>query len=64
VAGKMRALASDSFEAEVALRKMGKFVELIMYDDDGHAFLMLENVLDSELHCMTFLAKYLESGIS
>ena len=30
------------------LANMGKAVELIVYEDEGHAFLKLENVLDSE----------------
>jgi dipeptidyl aminopeptidase/acylaminoacyl peptidase len=40
---------------------MGKEVELFIYEDEGHIFLKMENILDSEIHRMDFLAKYLES---
>jgi dipeptidyl aminopeptidase/acylaminoacyl peptidase len=35
-------------------------VELVVYEDEGHAFLKLENVLDSEQRRVEFLANYLE----
>ena len=54
-----RCPVSDSIEAEAALRQMGKEVDLIIYEDEGHAFLKRENILDSELRRMEFLAKYL-----
>ena len=52
---------SDSIEAQKILLQMGKAVDLIIYEDEGHIFLKLENILDSELRRMTFLAKYLEA---
>jgi dipeptidyl aminopeptidase/acylaminoacyl peptidase len=55
-----RCPVSDSIEAQAALVQMGKEVELVIYEDEGHAFLKLENILDSELRRMAFLAKYLE----
>jgi dipeptidyl aminopeptidase/acylaminoacyl peptidase len=62
IAGRLdqRCPVSDSLEAHDALRDMGKAVEMIVYEDEGHAFLKLENVLDSEQRRVTFLAKYLE----
>ena len=56
-----RCPVSDSLEAETALQKMGKEVELIMYEDEGHAFLKMENLLDSEIRRLAFLAKHLEA---
>ncbi len=52
---------SDSIAAQIELKKMGKEVELVIYEDEGHAFLKMENILDSELRRMEFLAKYLEA---
>jgi dipeptidyl aminopeptidase/acylaminoacyl peptidase len=51
---------SDSIQAEKDLKGMGKAVELIIYEDEGHAFLKKENVLDAELRRLEFLRKYLE----
>jgi dipeptidyl aminopeptidase/acylaminoacyl peptidase len=55
-----RCPVSDSIEAHGVLQTMGKSVELVIYEDEGHAFLKLENVLDSEHRRVEFLAKYLE----
>jgi len=55
-----RCPVSDSIEAKATLQRMGREVELIIYEDEGHAFLKMENILDSELRRMAFLAKYLE----
>ncbi|HEX7619856.1 MAG TPA: S9 family peptidase [Anaerolineales bacterium] len=62
IAGRLdqRCPVSDSIEAHEALQDMGKSVELVIYEDEGHTFLKLENVLDSELRRVAFLAKYLE----
>ncbi len=62
IAGRLdqRCPVSDSVEAHKALQSLGKSVELVVYEDEGHAFLKLENVLDSELRRVAFLAKYLE----
>jgi dipeptidyl aminopeptidase/acylaminoacyl peptidase len=49
-------------EAFDALHRMEKTVELVVYEDEGHAFLKLENVLDSEHRRVAFLAKYLEKN--
>jgi dipeptidyl aminopeptidase/acylaminoacyl peptidase len=62
IAGRMdqRCPVSDSIEAHELLQAMGKEVELVVYEDEGHAFLKLENVLDSEKRRVEFLSKYLE----
>jgi dipeptidyl aminopeptidase/acylaminoacyl peptidase len=64
IAGRLdqRCPVSDSIEAHEALQKLGKEVELVVYEDEGHAFLKLENVLDSEQRRVAFLAKYIEKS--
>jgi hypothetical protein len=39
--------------------ELGKDVELILYEDEGIAFLKIENIIDSELKRVEFLAKSL-----
>jgi dipeptidyl aminopeptidase/acylaminoacyl peptidase len=56
-----RCPVSDSVEAQLALQHMGKEVDLVIYEDEGHIFLKMENILDSELRRISFLAKYLEA---
>jgi dipeptidyl aminopeptidase/acylaminoacyl peptidase len=62
IAGRQdqRCPVSDSIEAHATLLNSGKRVELIVYEDEGHSFLKLENVLDSEQRRVAFLARYLE----
>jgi dipeptidyl aminopeptidase/acylaminoacyl peptidase len=62
IAGRLdqRCPVSDSIEAHEELLKLGKEVELVVYEDEGHTFLKLENVLDSEQRRVAFLAKYIE----
>jgi dipeptidyl aminopeptidase/acylaminoacyl peptidase len=55
-----RCPASESLAAERALRALGKEVELILYPDEGHTFLKIENVIDHELRRVEFLARLLE----
>lgn len=55
-----RCPASDSIEARDKLVKLGKEVELLLYEGEGHSFLKIENVIDSEVKRMEFLAKVLE----
>jgi dipeptidyl aminopeptidase/acylaminoacyl peptidase len=55
-----RCPAEDALEARDRLLALGKPVELEMYPDEGHAFLKLENLLDSELRRVDFLARALE----
>ena len=55
-----RCPASDSIDARDKLVELEKEVELLLYEDEGHAFLDVENVIDSEVKRMEFLAKVLE----
>ncbi|MBN2549850.1 MAG: S9 family peptidase [Anaerolineales bacterium] len=55
-----RCPASESLAAQEALQALGKPVDLILYPDEGHAFLKIENVIDSELRRLAFLAQVLE----
>ncbi len=55
-----RCPASDSIDARDKLVELGKEVELLLYKDEGHAFLDVENVIDAEVKRMEFLAKALE----
>jgi dipeptidyl aminopeptidase/acylaminoacyl peptidase len=57
-----RCPASDSLDARDKLVELGKEVELILYEEEGHSFLKLENVIDSEVRRVEFLAKVLEAG--
>ncbi len=56
-----RCPASDSIDARDKLVELGKDVELLLYEDEGHAFLKIENIIDSELKRVEFLAKALDS---
>jgi dipeptidyl aminopeptidase/acylaminoacyl peptidase len=55
-----RCPASDSLEAEKKMIELGKEVELLLYPDEGHAFLNVENVIDAEVKRVEFIAKALE----
>ncbi len=55
-----RCPASDSIDARDKLIELGKEVELLIYKDEGHTFLNIENVIDAEEKCVEFLAKVLE----
>ena len=56
----LRCPASDSIDARDKLVELGKDVELLLYEDEGHSFLKIENVIDSEVKRVEFLAKVLE----
>jgi dipeptidyl aminopeptidase/acylaminoacyl peptidase len=56
-----RCPASDSIQAHDRLIELGKEVELLLYEDEGHAFLKIENIIDSELRRVEFLAKVLDN---
>ncbi len=55
-----RCPASDSIDARDKLVELGKEIELLIYKDEGHTFLEIENVIDAEEKCVEFLAKVLE----
>jgi len=50
-----RCPATESTAARDRLQELGKQVELILYTDEGHGFLKLENVIDHEMRRLTFL---------
>jgi dipeptidyl aminopeptidase/acylaminoacyl peptidase len=56
-----RCPAVDSLDTRDKLVTLGKDVELLLYEDEGHAFLKIENMIDSEVKRVEFLAKVLES---
>jgi dipeptidyl aminopeptidase/acylaminoacyl peptidase len=55
-----RCPASDSIDAEKRMIELGKEVELLLYPDEGHTFLNIENVIDAEVKRVEFIAKVLE----
>lgn len=55
-----RCPVEDSLETYEKLKVQGKEVDFRLYRNEGHAFLNMENLVDSELHRVAFLAKYLE----
>ena len=56
----IRCPASESRTAYEKLNELGKVCEYILYPDEGHAFLQIENVVRSKLQQVHFLARYLE----
>ena len=56
-----RCPASESIDARDKLVELGKEVELLLYKDEGHSFLDTENIIDSEVRRVEFLAKVLEN---
>lgn len=55
-----RCPASDSILARDKLLELGCQVDFKMYENEGHRFLKIENVLDSEVRRVAFLARLLE----
>jgi dipeptidyl aminopeptidase/acylaminoacyl peptidase len=55
-----RCPASDSIDARDKLLELGKEVDLLLYKDEGHTFLNIENVIDAETKRIQFLKKILE----
>jgi dipeptidyl aminopeptidase/acylaminoacyl peptidase len=58
-----RCPASESIQARDLLQALGKEVDLVLYPDEGHVFLDVENVVDSELRRVEFLARALEENL-
>jgi dipeptidyl aminopeptidase/acylaminoacyl peptidase len=54
-----RCPASDSLNTRDKLVELGKDVELLLYEEEGHAFLKIENVLDAEAKRVDFLRRVL-----
>ncbi len=57
-----RCPASDSMDARDKLAELGKEVELLLYEGEGHAFYKIENIVDAEVRRVEFLEKVLERG--
>jgi dipeptidyl aminopeptidase/acylaminoacyl peptidase len=57
-----RCPASESIDAHEKLQGLGKQSELLLYEDEGHHFLKIENVIDAEVKRVEFLEKVLERG--
>ncbi len=56
-----RCPASESLAARDALLALDKPVELLLYPDEGHTFLKIENIIDHELRRVAFLAEALNA---
>ena len=52
---------SESIEAHEKLKSLGIQSELLLYKGEGHGFMKIENVVDSDCKCVQFLAKTLEN---
>ena len=61
-ANDTRCPASESIAAQSKLKSLGKQVEFILYPDEGHEFLKIENIVDQELRRITFLSSILEQS--
>jgi dipeptidyl aminopeptidase/acylaminoacyl peptidase len=57
-----RCPASESVQSHDALLALGKECELVLYDDEGHNFLKVENLMDAEKRRVGFLARVLEGN--
>jgi len=55
-----RCPVEDSKETYEKLKSLGKEVDFVLYRDEGHAFLKMENLVDSETRRIAFLARLLE----
>lgn len=55
-----RCPASNTIETRDKLVELGKDVEFLLYEDEGHAFLKIENIIGSETRRVEFLARSLE----
>lgn len=56
-----RCPASESLAARDRLNELGRPVELILYPDEGHGFLRLENIIDQEMRRLAFLERTVAS---
>jgi dipeptidyl aminopeptidase/acylaminoacyl peptidase len=55
-----RCPASESLDARDKLIELGRDVELLLYEDEGHSFLKIEKVIEAEVKRVEFLAKVLD----
>lgn len=56
----VRCPASESTQAYEQLIQLGKVCDYVLYPDEGHSFLKIENQVDVKKRRAEFLAKYLE----
>jgi dipeptidyl aminopeptidase/acylaminoacyl peptidase len=56
-----RCPASETKAAYEALLELGKDVDCVIYPDEGHTFLKIENVVDHELRRVDFLQRVLNN---
>ncbi len=54
-----RCPVEDSQETYEKLKSLGKEVDFVLYREEGHAFLKMENLVDSETRRVAFLARVL-----
>jgi len=59
-ANDVRCPPSESTEAHDLLVELGKECDLVLYEDEGHGFLKIENVIDAKKRRVAFLARVLE----
>jgi dipeptidyl aminopeptidase/acylaminoacyl peptidase len=57
-----RCPAAESLDARDKLVELGKEVQLLLYEDEGHSFLKIGNVIDAETKRVEFLAEVLEKA--
>ncbi|MGE5378105.1 MAG: prolyl oligopeptidase family serine peptidase [Bacteroidota bacterium] len=50
----------ESLDARDKLVELGKEVQLLLYEDEGHSFLKIENVIDAETKRVKFLEEAME----
>ena len=55
----MTRAASDSRDARDKLVELRKEIESFLYEEEGHSFLKLENVIDADVRRAKFLTKVL-----
>ncbi len=58
-----RCPVSDSIDARDKLVELGKEVELLIYTEEGHSFLDMDNVINAEEKRVEFMAKVLERQV-
>jgi dipeptidyl aminopeptidase/acylaminoacyl peptidase len=57
-----RCPASDSIDTRDKLLELGKSIDFLLYEEEGHTFLKTENILDAETKRIEFLVKALEDN--
>jgi dipeptidyl aminopeptidase/acylaminoacyl peptidase len=57
----VRCPVTESTQAYEQLKSLGKVCEYILYPDEGHSFLKVENQVKSKIEQVEFLAKYIET---